>query len=110
MCSLCLCVCACVCVCVCAGVCSVCMHMWVGVVRARVCSLCLRLCVCVRVCVWCLCAVGLRLICSKIYLLFLPNLPKIFTHSFFIPMVPLIIPFLFFCVSDKYYNAGVTIY
>ena len=49
----------------------------------------------------------------------LKNLPIIpsrtaqnFTHySFCIPMVPPIIPFLFFCVSDNnYYNAGVTIY
>ena len=37
---------------------------------------------------------GLRLLCSKIYLLFLPKLPKIFTYySFFIPIAPPIIPF-----------------
>ena len=40
-------------------------------------------------------------ICSKIYLLFLPKLPKIFTHySYFIPIAPPIISFLFYCVSD----------
>ena len=40
--------------------------------------------------------VGLSLICSKIYLLFLPELPKIFTHySYFIPIAPPIIPFYF---------------
>ena len=39
--------------------------------------------------------------CSKIYQLFLPELPKIFTHySYFIPTAPPIIPFLFYCVND----------
>ena len=46
--------------------------------------------------------IGLSLICSEIYLLFLPELPKTFTHySFFIPIVPPVIPFLFCCVSDN---------
>ena len=41
-------------------------------------------------------------IVSKIYLLFLPKLPKIFTHhSYFIPTAPPIIPFLFYCVNDN---------
>ena len=45
--------------------------------------------------------VGLSLLCSKIYLLFLPELSKIYTHcSFFIPIALPIIPFLFYCVSD----------
>ena len=45
--------------------------------------------------------IGLSLLCSKIYLLFLPELPKIFTHySFFIPIAP----------PRYYHNAGTTIY
>ena len=36
---------------------------------------------------------GLSLLCSKNYLLFLPELPKIFTHySYFVPIAPPIIP------------------
>ena len=54
---------------------------------------------------------GLSLICSKICLLFLPVLSKIFTHySYFIPIAPPII-LLFYSVNDNnYHNAGVTIY
>ena len=48
----------------------------------------------------------------KIYLLFLPKLSKIFTYySYFIPIAPSIIPFLFYCVNDNIIiNAGVTMY
>ena len=35
-------------------------------------------------------------------IIFLPELPKIFTYySYFIPITPSIIPFLFYCVSDN---------
>ena len=47
-------------------------------------------------------SIGLSLICLKIYLLllFLPELPKIFAHySYFIPIAPPIIPFLFYCAN-----------
>ena len=45
----------------------------------------------------------------KIYLLFLPKLiPKNFTHySYFIPIAPPIIPFLFYCVNDNNGNVGI---
>ena len=48
----------------------------------------------------------------KIYLLFLLKLPKIFTHySFFIPIVPPIIPFLFYCVNDNIiHNAAMAVF
>ena len=47
-------------------------------------------------------SIGLHLTCSKIYLLFLPELPKIFTHySYFTPIAPPIIPFLFYCVNGN---------
>ena len=53
--------------------------------------------------------IGLSLICSKIYLLFLPELLKIFTHySFYIPITPPIIPIVSMiisqCRSDYIYN------
>ena len=48
----------------------------------------------------------------KIYLLFLPKpIPKNFTHyTYFIPIAPPIIPFLFYCVNDNNGNVGVIIY
>ena len=49
--------------------------------------------------------VGLSLICSKFYLLFLPELPKILTHySYFIPTSSPIIPTYscnFYCIDDN---------
>ena len=48
-----------------------------------------------------MCYIGLSLICSKIYLLFLPELPKIFTYySYFIPKHHQLFLFLFYCVND----------
>ena len=42
------------------------------------------------------------IIAEKIYLLFLSELPKIFTYySYFIPIAPPIIPFLFYCADDN---------
>ena len=42
---------------------------------------------------------GLSLLCSKNYLLFLPKLPKSFTYySYFVPISLPIILFLFYCV------------
>ena len=48
---------------------------------------------------------GLSLICSKFYLLFLPEFPKILTHySYFMPTSSPIIPTYscnFYCTSDN---------
>ena len=47
-------------------------------------------------------SLGLNLLCSKIDLLFLPNIPKFFTHySYFIPISSPIILFLFYYVNDN---------
>ena len=46
--------------------------------------------------------IGLSLICSKFYLLFLPELSKILTHySYFIPTSSPIIPTNFYCIGDN---------
>ena len=44
---------------------------------------------------------GLRIICLKIYLLFLPEHPKIFTFSFFYSHSTTNYSFLFYCVNDN---------
>ena len=50
-------------------------------------------------------AVGLSLICSKFYLLFLPELPKFLTHySYFIPTSSPIIHFIVYVGDNNVHN------
>ena len=45
---------------------------------------------------------GLSILCLKIYLVFPPKLPNIFTHcSYFTPIAPPIIPFLFCYINGN---------
>ena len=50
--------------------------------------------------------VSLSLLCFQFYLLFLPEIPIIFTHySYFIPMPSLIIPEIFVSVTMRFMHA-----